>query len=164
MDAVRLERWIDSSHRFGELEPFMMVTLQGLGKLDVKLVASDELILEGFKSSKADSIEFANDLTDHVTLSYLWILGAYEFIRTLDERLAGHPFKQHSTPVKHQFERIRMPLAKMEAARRFPGDSPIAYPVLNRDHGAAWQVGPDTFITRRELSDATLTLAESFGG
>ena len=61
--------------------------------------------------------------------------------------------------LKHRFERIRIPLAKMELARRHPTDDPIAYPAINLELGVASQVAEDTFITRRELSDALLDLA-----
>jgi hypothetical protein len=53
-------------------------------------------------------------------------------------------------------ERLRIPLTKMETARRFPTDSMIAYPTVTRDFGIAWHVAQDTYITRRELSDQLL--------
>lgn len=63
--------------------------------------------------------------------------------------------------LKHEIERLRIPLAKFEPARRFATDSPIAYPALmGRDLGVAWHLGPDTFVSRRELSDALLSLVE----
>ena len=60
------------------------------------------------------------------------------------------------TTLKRRMERLRIPLAKMETARRFPTDSAIAYPTISRDFGLAWHVAQDTYISRRELSDQLL--------
>jgi hypothetical protein len=65
----------------------------------------------------------------------------------------------HTRDLKHRLERIRVPLAKMEPARRYPTDERIAYPTINLERGIAWQIAEDTVVTRRELSDALLELA-----
>jgi hypothetical protein len=107
------------------------------------------------------------DLGDHLTLSYLWVLGAYEIIRALDQRSREDEqflpeLKERLKKLKHEFERIRIPLAKFEAATRHrETDSHIAYPAINTEKGIAWRVSVDVWITRRDLSDSMLELLES---
>jgi hypothetical protein len=104
------------------------------------------------------------EFSGRLTLSYLWVLGAYEIVRTLDQRTreasAGtpSPVAERITATKHLFERVRIPLAKFKAARRNPNDSPIAYPAVSPVHGIAWLVADNSFISRRQLSDAFLAL------
>lgn len=105
-------------------------------------------------------MEATLQLNDRMTQSYLWVLGGYELIRSATQRMAGRPLESEFRSVKNQFNRLRIPLAKFEAASRHPEDSPIAFPALNEHYGAAWQLGRDEFITRRELSDSLLALAE----
>lgn len=86
-----------------------------------------------------------HDLSDHITSSYLWVLGVYELVRTLDQFA-----KKDDSPLNHmrdeiqtykrKINRLRIPLAKMEAASSNPDDSPIAYPGVNRYLGLAWQL------------------------
>jgi hypothetical protein len=67
------------------------------------------------------------------------------------------------TTLLRKFERLRMPLAKFEAAGRHKKtDLKIAYPALNSQHGIAWQVSENTFISRGELADEFLALLESW--
>ena len=64
--------------------------------------------------------------------------------------------------LKYEFERIRIPLAKMEPARRHADtDSKIAYPALNSNFGISWRVSEEKYVVRRELSDNLLILIES---
>jgi hypothetical protein len=140
----------------------MMPVVQGVGPLDSLLIPADEHFNQ-LSQKERETIEESMLLTDRFTLSYLWILGAYELIGTLDQRYRENSRSDdHATrtrELKHRFERIRIPLAKMELARRHPTDDPIAYPAINLELGVASQVAEDTFITRRELSDALLDLA-----
>jgi hypothetical protein len=55
-----------------------------------------------------------------------------------------------------------MPLAKMEAARRFPDDSPVAWPTLSRESGFSWVLGAGIIISRADLSMLLLTTLEGF--
>jgi hypothetical protein len=120
-------------------------------------------ILRGHLSD-ADSIA----IHEHITLSYLWVLGAYEFIRTLCDRVSVDDLEK--TPaevreilleVKRRFARVRMPLAKMEAASKHEDeDGPIAYPGMRHGVGVAWKLNANTLVPRRELSDALLESLE----
>ena len=161
-DTERNKRWVNVSHKLADFDQFLVVTAQGLGKLDSKLLKEDELLVR----QEITSSPFG-DLSDHITMSYLWVLGAYEVVRSLDQRareeanyLSGQ--KESLKQLKWRFERLRIPLAKFEAAKKHSDtDSHIAYPSLNTQLGIAWQVSQDTWITRRELSDSMLELFES---
>jgi len=143
----------------------MIPVLQGLGRLDCQLIAEDLRFLQLTQEARA-TIRESLRLTDHFTISYLWVLGAYELVRTLDQRcdpdvsLHGTELTHRVRSLKHRMERLRVPLAKMEPAKRYPGDSPIAYPGISSQFGVAWQLAANTFVSRRELSDALLQLAE----
>jgi hypothetical protein len=120
-------------------------------------------------SSKKDlSYEDGTILHEHITLSYLWVLGAYEFIRTLCDRIKMDDHEKTPEEVrnilleaKRRFNWVRVPLAKMEAVSEFATeDGPIAYPGLKAGVGVAWQLNPNTIVTRRELSEALLDALE----
>ena len=161
MSDDRYQRWIDASSAAGAFEPFMIPLVQGLGRFDCHLIHEDArfaaLNQEQSSSSREKSL-----LTDRVTLSYFWVLAAYELVRTLDQRWRTgatslpDEFASRGAALKRRMERLRIPLAKMETARRFSTDSPIAYPAITRDFGIAWHIAQDMYVTRRELSDELL--------
>lgn len=162
IDQPRYAEWVRLSHRTARFEAFMVVAVQGLGKLDAKLMAQDAAYLS-LSDKQREEIDVSLELTDRFTDSYLWVLGAYEIIRAMDQRcrtdnsLAGNTAPLRDA--KHFFERVRVPLAKFEAAHRYRDtDSTVAYPSLKRDHGIAWQVSKDVFISRWELSECFLDL------
>ncbi len=161
IDIERNKRWVTVSPAVQKFDDFMVFTLQGIGRLDARLVVEDEHCLTTGKPSNP-----FGDLSDHITQSYLWVLGAYEIIRSLDQRAREdetfHPeHKEKLQRLKHLFERIRVPLAKFEAARKHRDtDYYIAYPFLNPETGISWQVAENTWVDRRVLSDAMLELLE----
>ncbi|UMQ35811.1 hypothetical protein [Aeromonas hydrophila] len=161
IDVDRNKRWVEASHAGKSFDVFMVPTIQGLGKLDSRLLIEDAYIIENHRSSHP-----FGDLSEHITQSYLWVLGAYEIIRSLDQRARqDEKFFPELRPdfqqLKFSFERIRIPLAKFEAARKHQDtDSHIAYPGLHHEKGVSWQVAQDTWINRRELSDEMLDLLE----
>ena len=139
----------------------MIPLVQGLGRFDCHLINQDPLssVLHQEQSS---SLRESTRLADRLTLSYFWVLAAYELVRTLDQRwrTGATTLPDESgnrvAVLKRRMERLRIPLAKMETARRFPVDNTIAYPTISRDFGVAWHIAQDTYITRRELSDQLL--------
>jgi hypothetical protein len=161
----RHTRWVNSSARTTRFEKFMMIAVQGLGNLDCQLVHQDDNYCSLSEHDLAKRPEM-HEATYRFTLSYLWVLGAYEIIRTMDARvrenpgLLSAPAAQQLSELKRAFERIRIPLAKMESAKKHPTDSHIAYPAFHRQLGIAWQLGPDVFVCRRELSDLFLGFIE----
>jgi len=160
-DIERNKRWVNVSHEFKNFDQFVVVTIQGLGKLDSKLVIEDQCIIKTGKTSNP-----FGDFMDHDTLSYLWVLGAYELLRSFDQRAGKDPlffpnFKKELTKIKHIFTRIRIPLAKFEAATyHLDTDSHIAFPVIVANKGTGWKISNDFWISRQELSDKMLILFE----
>lgn len=145
----------------------MMPGIQSLGRLDVKLIAEDAGFLKDFEI-KINNLEANDLLNDRITISYLWVLGAYESIRTIcqrireNENLVSSDIAEKFNNLKRKFNRLRVPLAKMEPASTHRAtDSHIAYPGININLGIAWQVAEKTLISRRELSDEFLEVLEA---
>src|SRR4030042_3487944 len=86
MSTERIERWVKASQGVGRIEAFMIVVVQGLGRVDSKLIEEYRLWMEQSDNSDNAAIAKSIKLTDLFTLSYLWVLGAYELIRTISER------------------------------------------------------------------------------
>lgn len=160
-DQERLKKWVDVSLRLWAFNSLMPITFQGLGRIDAKLIKEDEYILK-HGTSRAP----AGTMNDQITLSYLWVLGAYELIRTMDQSIrnqenADAHIREVVKQVKWKFERVRVPLAKFEASRRHKDtDISVAYPSINTELGISWRVSFDTWVSRRELSDAFLDMCE----
>lgn len=153
----RFQRWINASHKIAKIEVFMIPNIQGLGQLDTKLITLENEFLAQFNLSRNENMVL--EFSEHITISYLWVLGAYEIVRVIDEEIKSEKSKK----IKHTFTRLRIPLAKYEPANFHKNtDSKIAYPMLNSDIGVAWQVSEDTIITRRDLSDILLDFLENF--
>jgi hypothetical protein len=139
----RNERWLKVSIGLGRFEQTMWPLVLQLGRLDTRLIQADETWPDRFFEPKL-SYEDSSALHEHITLSYLWVLGAYEFSRTLcdrvstdDEEMTPATVRDILQDVKRRFARVRMPLAKMEAASKYSNeDSPIAYPGIKRGAGS----------------------------
>jgi hypothetical protein len=161
MPDDRLQRWVDASSAAGAIEPLMTALVQGLGRFDCRLIEEDARF-SALNQEQSSSSHESTRLADRLTLSYFWMLAAYELVRTLDQRwrTGATTLPDESgnrvTTLKRRMERLRIPLVKMETARRFPVDDTIAYPTIIRDFGLAWHVAQDTYISRRELSDQLL--------
>jgi hypothetical protein len=177
-DFDLLERWVRASFSIGRIgqDPlggYLTTYIQAAGTLDTKLRAFDErYVSESATQNELGTIEIAFLMTEHLYLSRLWVLDAYELIRTLDACIASGSWspstriKRRVGQVKTELAEVRVPLAKLEPAKHSRGASPgdlIAQPALVPGMGAAWNVGPTTvrIVTRRELSDAVLTLLEA---
>jgi hypothetical protein len=166
MDHARNQRWNLGSFALARFEKFMVSIAQKLGRLDCQLLAEDArnmALPHGDRETEEEIFQF----NDQLTMSYLWVLGAYELVRSLDQRARANPpclaaeIREMITRVKHQFNRLRVPLAKMEPSSAFrESDYEIAYPALVRDHGIGWFVAPEICITRRELADEMINLLE----
>ena len=161
MSDDRFQRWVDASSAAGAIEPSMTAVVQGLGRFDCRLIEEDSRF-SALNQEQSSSSQESTRLADRLTLSYFWMLAAYELVRTLDQRwrtgATTLPAESGNrvTALKRRMERLRIPLAKTETARRFPIDHAMAYPTISRDFGLAWHVAQDTYISRRELSDQLL--------
>jgi len=164
MDIERLNRWIRASYATALIEPAMLFQIQGLGKIDAVLFSKDLMFREIRDENNTDSVDWM-DLNDSITLSYLWVLGSYEIIRTLNERFGekdkSSPHYIKSLDLKKLFARLRVPLAKFEPEKRHSStDAKVAYPALNSTHGIAWQISAEHFVPRGELSEAFISFME----
>ena len=161
MKNMKLERWLSASSATGSVEPFMTVIIQGLGQLDISLAQGDASV-----RSDANDLASAQRLSKRITLSYLWVLGAYELVRTVCQSLRQNrslmpvEVSEQFHELKSEFNRLRVPLAKMEPASSHPMDYRIALPAIHRDKGIAWQVGGADFIVRQDLADKLLSTLE----
>ena len=128
MPDDRFQRWVDASSVAGAVEPSMIPLVQGLGRFDCHLINEDSRFA-ALSQEQSSSLNESSRLADRLTLSYFWVLAAYELVRTLDQRwrtgATTLPDESGSrvTALKRRMERLRIPLAKMETARRFPSDS-----------------------------------------
>jgi hypothetical protein len=170
MDTPRFEEWVRASVAFGgpdDVSAHFATFVQGLGWLDCELLGA-ELRWGELDAESRVSIAESTRLSQQLTLSHLWVLGAYEVVRTVDQWCRESPgrfgaalgARMHS--LKLRFERVRIPLAKFEAAHRHPGDSPVAYSGVSERQGVAWQLGPDLWVSRWELSDELLAVVKEF--
>ena len=168
MDEGRFHRWVYSAYALFHVVPYMVSIVQGLGKLDAKLVRedSDYLILTPKERKHPD---VTSTVYERVTISYLWVLGAYEIIRALDQRFRKNPslakeaFRKRVNELKKKYARLRMPLAKLEPSNKYRNvDGPIAFPAMHKDLGVSWQIADNTYINRQELSDEFLQFLEDY--
>ena len=164
IDQPRYARWVSVSHSIDALEPGLAVFIQGLGKIDAQLVFQD-MSFKALTAEKRDTFEEATKLTDRFTMSQLWVLGAYEVVRTLSQRTKEKPkvitkkLASRILSAKKTFERLRIPLAKFEPAKRHTKtDFAVARPALHREQGISWRVAQKAFVPRRRLSDSLYTL------
>jgi len=168
MDDERFNRWVYSSFALGHVVQYMVPLVQGLGKLDSKLVYEDgEYLKLAHEDRKHPDV--TSEVSERLTISYLWVLGAYEIIRTLDQRLREDPslakenFRTRVNELKRRYARLRIPLAKLEPSREYQDvDGPIALPAMHTELGISWQISKSTYINRRELSDEFLLFLEDF--
>jgi hypothetical protein len=147
MDSSNPATWYGNKLWFFE-------SLQGLARLDATLIEGDRKLLV---SANRDE-HFADANTDQITLSGLWLMGTYEWLRTFKVRLgqAKHPQLPHFNALCARFGSVRVPLAKFEPQRnknnkKLEGYS-IARPGMSRK-GSGWLVDEGVFVSRLELAN-----------
>lgn len=169
MPIPRIQRWTDASVGLVKADQWLVIVLQGLGRLDVDLFNEMPTITANVNAQGTAP----NTLSDHQLLefdrhlyqSFLWMLAAYEFVRTLDQicrddrTIYGDALSKDVNHFKHEIERLRIPLAKLEL-RKNPKVRQIAYPVWVAHKGVAWRLDPSTIIARVDLSEKLLSLVE----
>src|SRR5690349_3358471 len=133
IDQPRYRRWVDASHGVDDIEPAMAPYIQGLGKIDAQLVQQDAAF-NALSADERGTFEQSLKLTDRFTVSRLWVLGAYEVVCALDQRVHGSPplltkrQRERVRGTKRAFARVRMPLAKLEPASAHGSDYASAQP------------------------------------
>lgn len=165
-DKERYSRWRRASHGLYQIEPELVQTVQMLGRIDAELIAKDDRYRAIPESANGTAEEWQEMAEHSVPMSYLWVLGTYEVVRTLDQMLDDvekFPVQQPSgsKQVKHAFERVRMPLAKLEPAKRYRAtDNRFAVPALILGRGLGWTVADNVSVARAELSTQFLEFLE----
>lgn len=167
-DEERNTRWRRASHGLHLIEPHLVDTVRALGRIDADLFGRDVRYQKIDEESPATNAEWEEIAEHSVPMGYLWVLGAYEVIRTLDGmfRKNSDQFQaqQHldTEQLKIKFERVRIPLAKLEPARRFKDtDYRFAMPTLIRGRGLGWTVSKEVLVSRGELSTQFLDYLEA---
>ena len=165
----RYKRWIWASQGLAHFPLVAVSRAQSIGRQDIELIREDQ------RRSRLDlaglgTIEESAKLTDQIASSEQWVLTAYELVRVVFEYYKKRPeiadlaLGDLVVEVRNIFARIRVPLAKMEASRKYTGnpgsDAPIPLPVLHQVLGLGWALSPEFVISRRELADALLELLE----
>jgi hypothetical protein len=154
LDQPRYADWVRSSHSLDRYVPGLRVFVQGLGKIDAQLTWQNAQYLKLPPSVRA-SFEESLRLTDRIALSQLWLLRAYEAMRTLAERLGKSPkigskrLRSRVATIKRQLARVRMPLAKLAPASAHKAtDYAQAVPALHRELGISWKVAKHMIVPR----------------
>lgn len=158
VDIERRNCWIEHQGALDRVQGLLCAPYQGIAWIDAFLVKEDRRLIAG------EEIGFMGDLSQHFTQAYLWVLGAYEIVRTIsqfsdkNENSVLSEHKDEIRKLKHKFELVRMPLAKFEAPRRNPDGYTFAWPIIDKSKGTGWLISEGVYITRRELSDEFLKL------
>jgi len=153
----------DTRAGLAPVEAFLISPARDLAQFDIELLQLDARIHQGGGEGLLTAFD---ENSRRFGLSRLWVLGAYELVRTVEEYLRAnrgnstHPAHTAAFALKQQFERLRIPLAKHQPARRHPGDWPIAYPEYGPRGAVGWRVHQHVFIERRELADALLNFLD----
>lgn len=167
----RLRRWYDvrfflGKFEVGEFASQMAMYIEGLGHLDCRLIRWDEEVLE-IPESQRRNIHVTSTLAEHLIGFHLWVFGAYEVLRTTDQRIRSHPvllqnpIAERIRETKRFCARVRVPLAKLEAASAHKAtDYSVPGVSLVQGRGTAWYIADDTIVSRRDVSDRFLDCLE----
>jgi hypothetical protein len=167
MENDRLQRWLSASNRLSHLETWLGFVTSSLGRLDCTIIARDSQVV--VRRRPLDGGGYIYDTSESLSLSYFWVLGTYELVRVIDQRArAGDPFCAANfagiNKLKRNFERIRIPLAKLEASRKNETtDFRTAIPIFDfKLNSTAWVVAPKVVVRRRELANSLLYFFTAF--
>lgn len=163
INTNRKAKWNLAIRSVHQLDPHVRYPLLSLKRLDARLwKATPRLMRISENTDNYDSKE--NDFVQtFIGDAFFWALGSYEIVRTLDQRcrIAHRDSKlsNHFTTLKHQLERIRMPLAKLEPAKRYKStDYEFSRAFLMRNKGYGWGVAKGIRIPFMETSDQVILI------
>jgi hypothetical protein len=123
------QTWTKAAENLPNRLKYLKPTIINLGKLDQKLTQVD--------------LESDENIEENLFLSYLWVLGAYELIRTIHQKsqrkglLKNRRFQLER--LKRELAELRVPLAKWE--RRGQKDSDVFPQGSFLDGTAGWIFG-----------------------
>lgn len=158
----RLSEWENNSMGLMHIEMLLVGNAQGLGILDVELI-------EEFPELKINSQLYEDRLRKlrHITLSELWVMGAYELVRLINDINKNRNFIKENTKVKLKevltiFTEIRIPLTKFQKQGEKRLYSKIVTKNLfDSDKGIGWHLydgKKSEAVYRRDLGDLFLEL------
>lgn len=142
------------------LEPRISIQTTLMAKLDRRLRELDRAGPDDLEQMQDAGATEWEAHAERLLLSYLWVLGAYEIIRTLTARASArtdvnNEIRESLSEAKRLFGRVRIPLAKAEPSRRHEEtDSALAVPTLVPGLGVGWILSEELTVTRQELSEA----------
>ena len=158
---MRNAEWTQLSHRLERFELFMAIFTQNLGHRDHDLSVREYEYARNRAAGRAS--EDSVDLTKLWLDACMFVMCLYEVVRSMDERiredaeLSRSPAAQICRETKQLFERVRIPLAKFQPAKRHQStDYAVAVPGMAEDRSVAWEVADGVVISRRTLSGAFL--------
>jgi hypothetical protein len=141
MKKDRQTEWMDSSSTFMGVEMLLLGEVQALGELDIELI--EELPKIKINSRLEEDLKIKRR---YFLLSKLWVLGAYELIRFLNDlNKKRNSFREH-TKIKlaetlSTFTKIRVPLAKFQKSGKnkalYEG---VADSFMDSVKGVGWKV------------------------
>ncbi len=67
----------------------MTIHVQGIGKIDCRLIQDDERFRD-LPEAEQESVAEAIVASERIALSHLWVLGAYEIVRTMSQKARNH--------------------------------------------------------------------------
>lgn len=153
----RYNLWVRYSSGFIHLDPkgSIFARMQGFGIIDAELYDINYYDRNIIVFEDISVFDYAN------IKGALWILGVYELLRVLNQRINENPNlvdEQAQTSIKYAkklYSRVRIPLAKLEASRNSPLDYDIPELVGNEDC-IGWKLNESEVISYRDLSDAAI--------
>lgn len=166
MKNNRLSRWKATLIAVDKIDNNISNVVDKLAKLDCKLIDWGKKHDPGSKIEKGT----LDDFEEYETISYLWVLGAYEIIRTIHQRCKNNNIFTQETlnkikDTKDYLAQLRIPLAKLEPERHHKDidDYLIAFP-HGTEEGMSWLLSGETCIKRIDLSNRFLELLEAILG
>ena len=153
MENDRQSEWMNSSFAFMGIEMLLLGEVQALGELDVELI--EELHKLKINSTLEEDLKKKRR---YILLSKLWVLGAYELVRFLNDlnkkrNLLEENTKTNLGGILSTFTKVRIPLAKFQKAGKdktlYDG---VADSFIDSNKGVGWKV---YFHTKKELKKET---------
>jgi hypothetical protein len=171
----RFQYWCRNSEILRKIHPKLCIYSRGLAQIDKMLIFeanefSSRILCRIQKNTNDNPIDDPIKMGEHIILSEFWVFGAYEFLRTLDELCSKNPslFTTAQNKVikdlKHHFEHIRIPLAKLQPAARYNTDYSVVdagFSCNGVSDGVSWKVSDEVTISRCDLSDKIFNLLEN---
>jgi hypothetical protein len=170
MKKDRYSEWVNNSFSLIHIESLLVGNVQGLGLSDVELIKE-------FLNLKVDSQLEEEHLKKlrHTTLSELWVMGAYELVREIDEitsRIKNEISKESIMKIKEtltRFTQVRIPLAKFKKyGQNIPFSGVISKYDFNKNKGLGWNIIfsdkkkiETKIFYRKDLADSLLDLLNS---